>query len=109
MICRLLMVALVGASLSTAVAVRSAQAHHSGWGLPLVGGLVGGYAAKSLLDQNDKPKEEARPAPAPAAAPAAPTATSIEDKLNTLDKLAAGGYITKDEYTARRQALLNEL
>jgi hypothetical protein len=47
---------------------------------------------------------------APAAAPsAASTAASIEHQLNVLDDLAAKGYITKDEYQSRRQALLNQL
>jgi hypothetical protein len=48
------------------------------------------------------------PAPAPAA-PATPTASTIEHQLNVLDDLAAKGYISKDEYQARRQALLNQL
>ena len=47
---------------------------------------------------------------APAAAPsAASTAASIEHQLNVLDDLAAKGYITKEEYQSRRQALLNQL
>jgi hypothetical protein len=46
---------------------------------------------------------------AAAPAPAAPTASSIEHQLNVLDDLAAKGYITKDEYQSRRQALLDQL
>jgi hypothetical protein len=111
MIGRASMVATAAAIVMLAGSQQTAQAHHDNWGLPLIGGLVGGYAAKSLLDAHSRDEHEARPAPAPAEAPAAagPSATSIEDKLNTLDKLAAGGYITKDEYNARRQALLNAL
>jgi hypothetical protein len=92
---------------------------HNDWGLPLVGGLVGGYALSSLMHQrSERPRERvveqpvyAAPAPvyvAPAA-PAAPTAASIEQQLNVLDQLAAKGYITQSEYQARRQALLNQL
>jgi hypothetical protein len=44
--------------------------------------------------------------PAPASAP---PAMSPEQKLNQLDKLAAGGYITPQEYKERRQAILNTL
>ena len=108
---RALVVATVAATLTVAGGEQTAKAHHDNWGLPLIGGLVGGYAAKSLLDAHNREEQEARPAPARATAPASagPSAASIEDKLNTLDKLAAGGYITKDEYNARRQALLNEL
>ena len=47
-------------------------------------------------------------APRPAAA--APSATTtLEQKLNELNKLAAGGYITPAEYKAKKQAILNSL
>ena len=91
---------------------------HNDWGLPLVGGLVGGYALSGMMHQReDRARERTvaepvyvTPAAAPAApAPAATTASSIEHQLNVLDDLAAKGYITKDEYQARRQALLNQL
>jgi hypothetical protein len=94
---------------------------HSDWGLPLVGGLVGGYGLSYMMNRS---KEEKPPAPTyaaptyatpayatPAAPPpsAASTAASIEHQLNVLDDLAAKGYITQDEYKTRRQALLNQL
>ena len=55
------------------------------------------------------------PAPAPVYYPPAPTyaptpsAASMETQLNQLDKLAAGGYITPQEYQTRRNAILNQL
>jgi hypothetical protein len=91
---------------------------HNDWDLPLVGGLVGGYALSSMMHQREQRSREqtvaepvyVAPAAAPAApAPAAPTASSIEHQLNVLDDLAAKGYITKDEYQSRRQALLDQL
>ncbi|MGH6906175.1 MAG: SHOCT domain-containing protein [Geminicoccaceae bacterium] len=92
---------------------------HNDWGLPLVGGLVGGYALSSMMHRGEGGGRErvyeqpvyAAPAPVYAvpAAPAAPTAASIEQQLNVLDQLAAKGYITQSEYQARRQALLNQL
>jgi hypothetical protein len=91
---------------------------HNDWGLPLVGGLVGGYALSGMMHQREQRSREqvvaepvyVAPAPAPvAAAPAAPTASSIEHQLNVLDDLAAKGYITKSEYQSRRQALLDQL
>jgi hypothetical protein len=47
----------------------------------------------------------------PSVAPHAPAAYSMtpEQKLNQLDKLAAGGYITPAEYKARRQAILDSM
>jgi hypothetical protein len=82
-----------------------------------VGGLVGGAGLTALYYHHQQSQEQERPAaqpvyvaPAPAAAaPAVPSATTIEDKLNVLDQLAAKGYITPDQYKARRQALLDQL
>ena len=39
----------------------------------------------------------------------APASSSVEDRLKELDKLAANGYITKDEYKVRRQTILDGL
>jgi hypothetical protein len=113
--------AVAVAALAAGLGAGPAQAHHSDWGLPLVGGLVGGAGLTALYyhsQQSDR--ERAQPAPVQAvqpvyvtpaapAAPAVPSATSIEDKLNVLDQLAAKGYITPDQYKARRQALLDQL
>ena len=47
-----------------------------------------------------QPVQQAAPAPAPAA-------QTPQQKLDQLDKLAAGGYITPDEYKAKKQAILD--
>jgi hypothetical protein len=109
---------MVGMAATVAIGLGSRPGlAHNDWGLPLVGGLVGGYALSSMMHR-DRPRERvyeqpvyAAPAPvyAAPAAPAAPTAASIEQQLNVLDQLAAKGYITQSEYQARRQALLNQL
>jgi hypothetical protein len=118
-----LIVAGVAATVGVVLGARPGLAHND-WGLPLVGGLAGGYALSSLMHQREgggrstvyeQPvySAPAYVAPAPAyvapATPAGPTASSIEHQLNVLDDLAAKGYITQSEYQARRQALLNEL
>lgn len=100
---------------------------HNDWALPLFGGLAGGYALSSIHSRQEQQQRELQglvnqqptyyaapqrtyaPPPPPPPAPAVQSATSIEDKLNVLDQLAAKGYITKSEYEARRQALLNQL
>jgi hypothetical protein len=46
---------------------------------------------------------------APAAAPAPAPQMTPEQKLQQLDKLAAGGYITPAEYKARRKAILDSM
>jgi hypothetical protein len=103
---------------------QPAMARHDDWGLPLVGGLVGGAGLSALYfhsrEQSQTPKQESYVAPPPTtyvtpvvpvapAASAAPTAATIEHELNVLDDLAAKGYITKQEYQTRRQALLDQL
>jgi hypothetical protein len=51
--------------------------------------------------------QQAAPAPAPASAPAAqPTA---QQRLDQLNKLAAGGYITPQEYKAKKKAILDSM
>ena len=47
--------------------------------------------------------QQAPPAPAPAAHPTA------KQKLDQLDKLAAGGYITPDEYKAKKKAIMDSM
>ena len=107
---------------------RTARADN--WAAPFIGGLIGGHVltnfSRERREQTMALQEMARnrppayapayrepaysaPAPAPAAAPAQTSATSIEQKLNVLDQLAAKGYITKEEYQRRREAILNSL
>jgi hypothetical protein len=111
------------AALAAGLGAGSAQARHSDWGLPLVGGLVGGAGLTALYYHSQQQHQQAAPAqvvqpvyvapaatvPAAAPAPAVPSATTIESQLNVLDQLAAKGYITPAEYQARRQALLDQL
>ena len=47
-------------------------------------------------------------APAPSAAPAA-AQQSVEQRIQQLDKLAAGGFISPEEYKAKKQSILSSL
>lgn len=108
---------------------RAARADDAG---AFIGGLIGGHVltnfARERREQTMALQEMARnrppayapayrepaysapaPARAPAPAPAQNSTQSIESKLNTLDQLAAKGYITKEEYQKRREAILNSL
>ena len=121
---RLGAVAVLAAGIGLAGA--PAQAHHNDWAAPLVGGALGGYALSSIVSNTEQAKQRAYEQPMPAyyappapayvppaasayAAPGVPSAATIEAQLSQLDKLAAGGYITPQEYQTRRTALLNEL
>jgi hypothetical protein len=62
-----------------------------GYGHGYGGGYGGGYGSEQPAPQYQAPS------------------MTPEQKLNQLDKLAAGGYITPAEYKERRQAILNTL
>ena len=82
------------------------------------GAFVGGMMAGRVLNNMNRrtqaeeyqayhqtqPVQQAAPAPAPS-----PSAQSSEARLAQLDKLAAGGYVTPDEYKAKRQAILDAM
>ena len=110
------LVVLAGLVAVGTVVAAPARAHHNDWAAPLVGGALGGYALGTLMANSRQRTERIyEPAPAPvyyAPAPAyapVPSSSTIEAQLNQLDKLAAAGYITPQEYQARRNAILNEL
>jgi hypothetical protein len=81
------------AALAAGVGGGAAKAHHSDWGLPLVGGLVGGAGLTALYYNSQRhdrggggggersaPAQVVQPVyvtPAATVAPAAPTATTI--------------------------------
>jgi hypothetical protein len=106
----LVVVGAVFAALS--VASDAAQAHHNDWAAPLVGGALGGYALGSLVSDSRQRTEKVYETPAPVyyePAPVyyTPSTASIEARLKQLDALAAGGYITPQEYQTRRTQILN--
>ena len=109
--CRSIFIAT--AALLAASAAVPAQAGNS-WALPLIGGAVGGYAISSFVNsrKSEPPPPVHHAAPPPAAyvppPPAAAPATA-QARLQQLDQLAAGGFITKAEYEQRRQAILSTL
>ena len=79
----------------------------------VAGHVVGGAVRRSRIrtaaavEMANQPRtvQQAAPAPAPAPAPAAPQ--TPKQKLDQLDKLAAGGYITPEEYKAKKKAILD--
>jgi hypothetical protein len=85
-----------------------------------VGGMVAGHVVggairrdkartQAELEQAEYARQQASaPPPAPAAAPQ-PQQKTADQKLQELDKLAAGGYITPEEYKTKRQAILDSM
>ena len=104
------LVVLAGLAAAGTVVATPARAHHNDWAAPLVGGALGGYALGTLMANSRQRTERIyEPAPAPVYYAPAPSSSTIEAQLNQLDKLAAAGYITPQEYQARRNAILNQL
>jgi hypothetical protein len=94
---------------------------HSHDGAAFLGGMVAGHVVGGMVRRSrirtaaavheayGQPRtvQQAAPAPAPAPAPAAkPTA---QQRLDQLNKLAAGGYITPEEYKAKKKAILDSM
>jgi hypothetical protein len=81
-------------------------AHSDGavWG---IGGLLAGSMltkAYSSQRQESQPMHHYRASPA-----ATPAAMTPEQKIQQLNALAAGGYITPQEYKTEKQAILNSI
>jgi hypothetical protein len=84
-----------------------------------IGGALAGHVLSGAVNRSERrtraeesqaysQQQVARPAaPAPSAAPAAQP--SAEQRIQQLDKLAAGGYITPEEYKAKKQSIVNGL
>ena len=77
----------------------------------VAGHLIGGAVRRSRIrtaaavQEANQPRtvQQAAPAPAPAAKPTA------QQRLDQLNKLAAGGYITPKEYKAKKKAILDSM
>lgn len=85
------------------------------------GAFIGGAVAGQVVGQTRRNKKAIQAQqqqqayrstvaaqPVQQAAPAS-TGQSVEQRLAELDKLAAGGYITPEEYKAKKQAILDSM
>jgi len=85
----------------------------------VAGHIVGGAVRRSKIrtaaavQSANQPKTQTvyvqQPAPTTSAQPAPAAKPSTEDRLKELDKLAAGGYITPEEYKAKKKAILDSM
>ena len=111
----------VATSISAYMPLATAGGHGGAWA---IGGLLAGHLFTDMSNQRRQQTQALQSMAyggqsgggygggsgrgAPRAAPAA-TSMTPEQKLQQLDALAAGGYITPQEYKERRQAILNSL
>ncbi len=105
--------------LTAGLLVTFPRSGHAGKTGAFIGGLIGGHVLTNMSNRSERRTRAAeydaysrQPAATPQQAPAPQpqgSATSVEAKLDTLDNLAAKGYISKEEYERRRQAILDSL
>jgi len=74
-----------------------------------IGGVLAAKVVGNMREQTDAQQEQAYYARQSAAQPVpqAPAQKSPEQRIAQLDKLAAGGYITKEEYKRKKQAIVD--
>jgi len=80
-------------------------------GAAFLGGMVAGHVVTSAVNR-DKRRTQAVEYQAysqPQSASSSSGGGSAEARIQQLDKLAAGGYITPAEYKAKKQAILDSL
>ena len=94
---------VIAASLVGYAPIVAAHSDGAVWG---IGGLLAGSMLTKAVDKKheSQPKQSTAPAPAVAAAP-----MTVEQKIQQLNTLAAGGYITPQEYKTEKQAILNSI
>ena len=79
------------------------------------GAFIGGVFATKLMtnmhDRTEAEQQQAAAAQAQAAQPvqSAPAQKSPQARIAELDKLAAGGYITPEEYKKKKQAIIDSM
>jgi len=100
--------AACAASTSLLLFAGPAQANDAG---AFIGGMVTMKVVNNMERRTQAEEAQAyRPAPQPVhQAPAQPARPSKESQLQDLDRLAAGGYITPQEYKDRRKAILDSM
>ena len=97
----------------------------AGEGAAFLGGMVAGHLVSGAVRRSrirtaaavksaNEPKTQTvyvqqQPATTTTAHTASATKPSVEDRLKELDKLAAGGYITPEEYKAKKKAILDSI
>jgi len=102
--------ACIAALLLTATLGLSSPAQASNAGA-FIGGMLTAKVVNNMSRRTEAEEQQAanssrQAAPAPAPAPAA---QSPEQRIAQLDKLAAGGYITPEEYKAKKKSIIDSM
>jgi hypothetical protein len=88
---------------------------HSNSGAAFLGGIVAGHVVGGAVRRSERRTEAAeyqaysQPRTVQQAAPAPAAQPTAQQRLDQLNKLAAGGYITPAEYKAKKKAVLDSM
>jgi hypothetical protein len=103
----------VAAAICCAIVPGFRNVAAAGNGTAFLGGMVAGNVLRGFAERSERrtraeeyqaygqPQASKKAPPAPAAQP------TVQQRLDQLDKLAAGGYITPEEYKTRKKAILD--
>ena len=98
--------------LSVIATTASVPALAGGWGA-FIGGVAASRIAGNIRDRTEAEQQQAyysqQQATIAQAQAAAPRQPSDEQRLNQLNKLATGGYITPEEYKAKKKEILDSM
>ena len=98
-----------------AVAAATTGPAHAGDAGAFVGGMLTSRVLNNMHQRTEAEQQQAYYAqqsaqqPVQQAAPAASPTQTTEQKLDELNKLAAGGYITPEEYKTKKAAIINAM
>ena len=93
------------------IAITSSIPVQADGGGAFLGGIAVAHKASNSRDRRDAEEDQAYYAQqqAQAAQSQAASQKSPQQRIAELDKLAAGGYITPEEYKAKKQSILDEM
>ena len=80
----------------------------AGDGGAFFGGMITSHVIHSMRQQDAQQAYNSQPHTV-TVVQQAPAKESVESRITRLDKLAAGGYISKEEYKAKKKDILNSL
>jgi hypothetical protein len=93
------------------IAITSSIPAHAGGAGAFIGGIAVANIARNTRDRREYEEDQAYYAQQQSEAAQSQSSSQLspQQRIAQLDKLAAGGYITPEEYKAKKQAILDEM
>jgi len=110
-ICNKIKLVAIAAAFGSAAVVTTQPVYADNAGA-FIGGVFATKVMTNMHDRTEAEQQQAAAAQYQAAQPvqqAAPAQKSPQQRIDELDKLAAGGYITPEEYKKKKQAIIDSM